>query len=78
MTFGAIQRCKNCQGGQIVFRSGVGYFCLGHKDEWVKCETVYEKPVKKPFVVPKKLKKDYPFLYVFFFLKFYLSWLMRV
>lgn len=62
MTFGALLPCTVCGNGQFVFRSGVGYFCLGNKDEWVKCETVSEDPPRKPFKVPVELKKKYEFL----------------
>ncbi len=62
MTFGVLSRCSECKNGQLVFRSGVGYFCLGNKDEWVKCEAVFLDPPKKPFLVPKELKKEFPFL----------------
>ncbi|XP_065202113.1 poly [ADP-ribose] polymerase [Planococcus citri] len=62
MTFGALLHCKECRHGQIVFRSGVGYFCLGNKDEWVKCEAVTDDPKRKPFRVPDDLKEKFEFL----------------
>ncbi|XP_065208891.1 poly [ADP-ribose] polymerase-like [Planococcus citri] len=61
MTFGALLPCEECGHSQIVFRSGVGYLCLGNKDAWVKCETVTDDPKRKPFLVPDHLK-DSPFL----------------
>lgn len=62
MVFGALLPCKECRHGQIVFRSGVGYFCLGNKDEWVKCEAITMDPKRKAFLVPEDLKKKYDFL----------------
>lgn len=63
MTFGALKKCPTCKDGQLTFRSGVGYFCLG-EDEWAKCESVFDDPARVPFVVPKTLKEEYEFLYV--------------
>lgn len=71
MTFGALLPCTVCGNGQFVFRSGVGYFCLGNKDEWVKCETVSEDPPRKPFKIPVELKKKYEFLWVIDFSSIY-------
>ncbi|XP_065208897.1 poly [ADP-ribose] polymerase-like [Planococcus citri] len=62
MTFGALFPCEECGHRQIVFRSPVGYFCTGFKNEWVKCEAVTDDPKRKPFLVPHHLKKTYEFL----------------
>lgn len=62
MTFGALKPCSLCKNGQLVFRSGVGYFCLGNKDEWTKCEAVLEDPKKKKFLIPQELKDKHEFL----------------
>ncbi|KAK7576565.1 hypothetical protein V9T40_012851 [Parthenolecanium corni] len=62
MTFGALKPCKVCKKGQLVFRSGVGYFCLGNKDEWTRCEAVIDDPERKKFLIPNELKKKYEFL----------------
>ncbi|XP_065208896.1 poly [ADP-ribose] polymerase-like [Planococcus citri] len=62
MTFGALLPCRECGHSQIVFRSGVGYLCLGNKNEWVKCEAVTGDPKRKPFLVPYDLKKKFEFL----------------
>ena len=32
MTFGALEPCQECSGGQFVYQSGVGYKCQG----WVR------------------------------------------
>lgn len=61
MAFGALKKCKNCQG-QLAFTSGKGYLCLGYKNEWLKCESVFSNPSKVPFKVPSDLKEKYPFL----------------
>lgn len=65
MAFGALLPCSKCKG-QIVFRSGIGYQCLGYSSEWAKCEDVLMKPNRVPFKVPKEMKETYSFLYVFF------------
>jgi ssDNA-binding Zn-finger/Zn-ribbon topoisomerase 1 len=63
MTFGALKPCPKCKQGQLVFRSGVGYYCLG-QDQWAKCDSVFDNPARKAFVVPDDLKEEYDFLYV--------------
>lgn len=62
MTFGSLGRCPKCSTGQLVFRSGFGYQCLGYITDWTKCEAIYEKPKRATFKVPKELKTEYPFL----------------
>ncbi|CAG7724082.1 unnamed protein product [Allacma fusca] len=57
MTFGALLPCKVCKGGQYVYRSGVGYYCIGHITEFTKCSTVTDNPDRKPFKVPKDLQE---------------------
>ncbi|RXG72659.1 Poly [ADP-ribose] polymerase [Armadillidium vulgare] len=62
MTFGNIGRCNACKTGNLIFRSGVGYFCNGNISEWAKCTNIVEKPVRIEFKIPEELKKAYPFL----------------
>jgi PADR1 (NUC008) domain. len=62
MTFGALERCDECQGGQFVFRSGVGYHCQGDLTEWTKCQNTTLEPKRKPFRVPPELSSDHEFL----------------
>lgn len=62
MTFGSLTPCSECRNGQLTFCSGVGYKCLGNKDNWVKCEKIYTDPKRKSFRIPKELKDKYPFL----------------
>ena len=38
MMFGALKKCPECGEGQLVFRSGVGYQCMGDMSEWTKCQ----------------------------------------
>ena len=38
MMFGALKKCPECEDGQLVFRSGVGYQCTGDVSEWTKCQ----------------------------------------
>ncbi|XP_065561172.1 poly [ADP-ribose] polymerase 1-like isoform X2 [Artemia franciscana] len=61
MAFGALEPCPEC-GGQLTFRSGHGYVCLGNITEWTKCTYTTKKPKRKPFKVPDELKKEYSFL----------------
>ncbi len=62
MTFGALEKCTECQGGQLVFRSGVGYQCMGDMSEWTKCQFKTEDPKRKAFKVPSEFKEAYSFL----------------
>ncbi|XP_034248574.1 poly [ADP-ribose] polymerase [Thrips palmi] len=62
MTFGKLLPCPVCKDGQFVFRSGVGYQCLGNISEWAKCENRTLDPPRGTFRVPKDLKESYPFL----------------
>jgi len=52
MTFGALEPCETC-GGQLVFRSGVGYQCTGNISEWTKCQEKTDEPKRKAFKLPK-------------------------
>jgi poly [ADP-ribose] polymerase len=61
MTFGALEPCDKCNGGQLVFRSGFGYQCLGNLSEWSKCEYQHLDPKRSLFKVPDDLKQ-YQFL----------------
>merc|ERR1712223_394433 len=62
MTFGAIEPCQECESGQLVYRSGVGYQCTGNISEWTKCQFRTLEPKRKPFVVPKTYKNQFDFL----------------
>ncbi|KAK7863506.1 hypothetical protein R5R35_009060 [Gryllus longicercus] len=62
MTFGALQPCEQCKGGQFTFRSGAGYQCQGDLTEWTKCLNTVEEPKRKPFKVPRELADEYDFL----------------
>ncbi|XP_066991017.2 poly [ADP-ribose] polymerase [Anabrus simplex] len=62
MTFGALERCPQCKNGQFVYRSGVGYQCLGDLTDWSKCQHVVKEPKRVPFKVPKELKEEHSFL----------------
>lgn len=53
MMFGALERCKACGNGQLVFKSGTGYVCLGDMSEWTKCQEVSLEPKRKEFKLPK-------------------------
>lgn len=58
MTFGALKPCTVCEGGQYVYRSGVGYQCLGHISEYTKCMFVTQDPERVPFKVPNDFKEE--------------------
>ena len=62
LTFGAIEPCQECESGQLVYRSGVGYQCTGNISEWTKCQFRTLEPKRKPFVVPKTYKNQFDFL----------------
>ncbi|XP_043217135.1 poly [ADP-ribose] polymerase 1-like [Amphibalanus amphitrite] len=62
MAFGALLPCPLCKNGQLVFRSGVGYQCVGQLTEWTKCTNVVKVPKRRLFKVPKELAEEYPFL----------------
>jgi poly [ADP-ribose] polymerase len=62
MTFGALERCEECKGGQFVFCSGVGYQCQGNLTEWTKCQNTTLEPKRKPFEVPPELSSEHEFL----------------
>jgi len=61
MTFGVLLPCDECKG-QLVFRSCVGYQCLGYKNEWLKCEKIFLKPPRTKFEVPPHIMENNPFL----------------
>lgn len=54
MAFGTLLPCEECQG-QFVFKSSIGYQCLGYKNEWLKCEKVLTDPPRKNFEIPSHL-----------------------
>jgi len=62
MTFGALLPCPECKEGQLVYRSGVGYQCIGNISEWTKCQYTTLTPARKPFEIPEELKKAHSFL----------------
>jgi hypothetical protein len=62
MTFGSLERCEVCKTGQFVYRSGVGYQCLGDLTEWTRCQNTTLEPKRKPFKVPPELSSDHAFL----------------
>ncbi|XP_045461901.1 poly [ADP-ribose] polymerase [Harmonia axyridis] len=61
MTFGALEPCKVCHGGQYVYNK-LGYICHGDLTEWSKCNNITKTPARRPFKVPKELEKEYSFL----------------
>lgn len=65
MTFGALEPCKECDNGQLVFRSGVGYQCMGNMSEWTKCQYKTDDPARKPFKVPSEYREKFDFLSIY-------------
>ncbi|XP_046355890.2 poly [ADP-ribose] polymerase 1-like [Haliotis rufescens] len=53
MTFGSLEPCTECSGGQLVYTSE-GYKCTGNMTEWTKCMNITKTPTRKPFKVPKE------------------------
>jgi len=62
MTFGALEPCMECNGGQLVYQSGVGYRCQGDLSEWTKCQVKSVNPKRREFKVPNDFKQQYDFL----------------
>ena len=62
MTFGALEHCLECNGGQLVYQSGVGYRCQGDLSEWTKCQVKSVNPRRRQFKVPNDFKQQYDFL----------------
>jgi len=62
MTFGALEPCMECSGGQLVYQSGVGYKCQGDLSEWTKCQVKSVNPKRREFKVPSDYKQEYNFL----------------
>lgn len=61
MTFGVLEPCQICNGGQYVFNK-FGYICHGDLTEWTKCNNIEKTPKRRPFKVPKEMAEEYPFL----------------
>uniref|UniRef100_A0A2S2P4Z7 NAD(+) ADP-ribosyltransferase n=1 Tax=Schizaphis graminum TaxID=13262 RepID=A0A2S2P4Z7_SCHGA len=61
LAFGTLLPCDEC-GGQLVFRSGIGYQCLGYKNEWLKCEKVMAEPNRIEFKIPTHILENDDFL----------------
>ena len=62
MTFGRLAPCPECKEGQLVYRSGVGYQCMGNISEWTKCQYKTTDPKRKEFKVPEEFRERFPFL----------------
>jgi len=61
LAFGTLLPCDECEG-QLVFRSGVGYQCLGYKNEWLKCDKVMVEPRRVEFKIPPHILENDDFL----------------
>ena len=61
MMFGALEKCDECKDGQLVFRSGVGYECLGQMSEWTKCQVRTLSPKRKEFKLPEEFRNEFDF-----------------
>jgi len=62
LTFGALEPCAECNGGQLVYQSGVGYRCQGDLSEWTKCQVKSVNPGRREFKVPSDFKQEFDFL----------------
>jgi len=62
MTFGALEPCTECNGGQLVYQSGVGYRCQGDLSEWTKCQVKTLKPARKKFKIPEEFRLKWDFM----------------
>ncbi|XP_001947212.1 poly [ADP-ribose] polymerase [Acyrthosiphon pisum] len=61
LAFGTLLPCDECEG-QLVFRSGIGYQCLGYKNEWLKCDKIMAEPRRVEFKIPSHILENYDFL----------------
>ncbi|XP_050521530.1 poly [ADP-ribose] polymerase [Daktulosphaira vitifoliae] len=61
MAFGVLLSCDECKG-QLVFKTGVGYQCLGYKNEWLKCEKIFLDPPRTIFQIPPHILENDEFL----------------
>lgn len=68
MTFGVLEPCEVCKGGQYVFNK-FGYVCQGDLTEWTKCNNIEKSPKRKPFKVPKEFAEEYKFLKKYKYIK---------
>ena len=57
MMFGALKKCPECGDGQLVFRSGVGYQCMGDVSEWTKCQHRQERTPDKTATIFNPITK---------------------
>ena len=62
MTFGALEPCQECGGGQLVYQSGLGYRCQGDLSEWTKCQVVSQQPARREFKIPADYRQEHSFL----------------
>jgi poly [ADP-ribose] polymerase len=62
LTFGGLEPCAECGGGQLVYQSGAGYRCQGDLSEWTKCQVKALKPARREFKVPHEFKQNFDFL----------------
>ncbi|KAL3275884.1 hypothetical protein HHI36_020621 [Cryptolaemus montrouzieri] len=61
MTFGTLEPCQICNGGQYVY-SKLGYVCHGDLTEWSKCNNVTKTPQRSAFKIPKEFANEHSFL----------------
>ncbi|KAK9891936.1 hypothetical protein WA026_017419 [Henosepilachna vigintioctopunctata] len=61
MTFGALEPCQVCNGGQYVYNK-LGYICDGDLTEWSKCNNITKAPKRSAFKVPQEFSKEHSFL----------------
>ncbi|BFZ12172.1 hypothetical protein BsWGS_15210 [Bradybaena similaris] len=67
MVFGALNRCAECQNGQLYY-TAEGYACAGNLTEWTKCMNITKSPKRKPFKVPQEFH-DVAFLKTYKYIK---------
>ncbi|CAG5129820.1 unnamed protein product, partial [Candidula unifasciata] len=67
MVFGALDKCAECQNGQLYY-TAEGYACTGNLTEWTKCMNITKAPKRKAFKVPAEFH-DVGFLKVYKYVK---------
>ncbi|KAL5289012.1 PARP1.2 family protein [Megaselia abdita] len=60
LTFGALDKCKNCPNGQFYFMNS-GFLCTGSFSEWTKCKNLVKNPSRTMCIIPESFS-GYEFL----------------
>ncbi|XP_030854208.1 poly [ADP-ribose] polymerase 1 [Strongylocentrotus purpuratus] len=72
MMFGALEKCPECENGQLVVSSsGLSFKCTGNLTSWTKCQyRSKDVPRSKTWHIPEYLKEDIDYLKNFKFVAY--------